>query len=291
MITKKDYDLKDPSLFGGTYDENDCIQGHFYDKDGKLVYIIVDPENPDCTYTEADFSDETFFCNKSWTLSYSLIRKQFKSYHSFIPDFYIFDRYNLYTAKEGGIYKHNIEHDYQRYYGVYYPSGIELVTKSPQTTYWDSTAYMEDAYVYDAQYKKEVRVNETFNRGYIFNKDQNSGMMDIIKSTDFDEDYMHNSIKDSGTLARVFRGNDMWYYNGFYDFVVDNTIPHNTCNCIDPIDQIPNSAALDTAKPYYNISPMRSTYIVQRLFWDNEEKYNVKHRLSLLINNITNVHR
>jgi len=64
-------------------------------------------------------------------------------------------------------------------------------------------------------------------------------------------------------------GNHMWNYNGFTDYVVDDTIPHNTCACLDVIDQIPNVDAIDTSKPYYNVSQFRGLYLIQRLYFDN----------------------
>jgi hypothetical protein len=286
-ITKKDYDLKDSSLFKGAYNEDDCEVGSIYELDGKLVVIT----DIDCNYEELEFTDEEYFCNMSWTLSYSILRKMFKSWHSFIPDYYLFDRYNLFTAKDNALWKHNKKHDYQVYYNTYYPAGIELVTKNKSTAYWDNAFVIQDAYRYNTQYKKELSVKETFDYGYLYNREQNSGMLTFEKATDYNSSYMSNSIKDSLTQVRIFRNNDGWSYNGFADFVVDDSIPHNTCECLDVVYQIPNVDAVDASKPYYNISQLRGLYLIQRLYIDNIANRDVRFNLTLLNNNITYLNR
>lgn len=286
-VTKKDYDLKDSSLFKGAYNEDDCEVGSIYELDGKLVVIT----DIDCNYEELEFTDEEYFCNMSWTLSYSILRKMFKSWHSFVPDYYLFDRYNLFTAKDNALWKHNKKHDYQVYYNTYYPAGIELVTKNKSTAYWDNAFVIQDAYRYNTQYKKELSVKETFDYGYLYNREQNSGMLTFEKATDYNSSYMSNSIKDSLTQVRIFRNNDGWSYNGFADFVVDDSIPHNTCECLDVVYQIPNVDAVDASKPYYNISQLRGLYLIQRLYIDNIANRDVRFNLTLLNNNITYLNR
>ena len=286
-ITKKDYELKDPSLFKGVYNEGDCELGSIYEHDGRLVVVI----DVDCSYEFVEFTDEEYFCNASWTISYSIIRKAFKSWHSFIPDYYLFDRYNLFSSQGNNLYKHNIKNHYQTYYGTYYPAAIELTTKNKATAYWDNASVILDAYRYNSIYKKELSVKEAFDYGYVYNRDQNSGMLNFEKATDYDSNYMGKAIKDSLTSVRIFRGNDMWNYNGFTDYVVDDTIPHNTCACLDVIDQIPNVDAIDTSKPYYNVSQFRGLYLIQRLYFDNIANNTTRFNLTLLNNNITYVQR
>lgn len=50
--------------------------------------------------TEVFLSDATNFCNKSWTLSYSLITKSWLSFHSYLPNWYIGDNNFFYSGKK-----------------------------------------------------------------------------------------------------------------------------------------------------------------------------------------------
>jgi hypothetical protein len=49
-----------------------------------------------------DVTDATYFCNKSWTLSYSLITNSWISFHSYIPNFYVAENNFFYSGLNGG---------------------------------------------------------------------------------------------------------------------------------------------------------------------------------------------
>lgn len=281
LITKKDFSLKDESLYYGLYDETNCeINKIYFNQDLNSFVKII---NNNCNFEIIEYNTNEYLCNVSWTLSYSPIRKMFKSWHSFIPDYYLYDRYNLFTSKNGSIYKHNIPHKYQTYYGINYPSSIELLTKNKQTAFWDNAYLLQEAYEYNNQYKKELNVDSPPSYGFIYNKTQNSGILNFYHTTDYDDDYMSKSINNSN-LVKIFKKNDVWTYNDFNDYVIDNTIPHTTCECLDPIDEIPNTDAIDFNKPYYIISQFRGLYLIQRLYWNTETK---RYVTTLLTNSIT----
>ena len=61
----------------------------------------------------------------SFTLSYDPIGNRWISFHSYIPEYYTWDRHSLYSISKGGIWKHN-EGDYQTFYGEYHPHWIEF---------------------------------------------------------------------------------------------------------------------------------------------------------------------
>jgi len=46
-------------------------------------------------------TDPTYFCNKSWTLSYHVNAKAWISFHSYIPNFYIAENNFFYSGKNG----------------------------------------------------------------------------------------------------------------------------------------------------------------------------------------------
>lgn len=74
---------------------------------------------------------------KGWTLSYKPELKGFVSFHSFIPDWYMFLPNDFISTPSGistGIWKHDKEFDYQTYYEQTYPFDIGFVLKGIDQT-------------------------------------------------------------------------------------------------------------------------------------------------------------
>jgi hypothetical protein len=54
------------------------------------------------TRTNVSVYDSEYFCNKSWTLSFSMNTKSWISFHSYIPNFYIAENNFFYSGLNGG---------------------------------------------------------------------------------------------------------------------------------------------------------------------------------------------
>ena len=63
--------------------------------------IVFDPYSQKFSIygTDIELSDTTYFCNKSWTLSFNLNTKSWISFHSYIPNFYIAENNFFYSGK------------------------------------------------------------------------------------------------------------------------------------------------------------------------------------------------
>jgi hypothetical protein len=63
--------------------------------------IVFDPyaQKFSVNGTEIELTDPTYFCNKSWTLSYNLNTKSWISFHSYIPNFYIAENNFFYSGQ------------------------------------------------------------------------------------------------------------------------------------------------------------------------------------------------
>lgn len=86
IITKRDYILK-PGM-------SDVV---FYEDATDRFYIdyVVGPN----TYKQyIPLSDTTYFCNKSWTISFNFNTKTWTSFHSYIPNFYIAENNFFYSG-------------------------------------------------------------------------------------------------------------------------------------------------------------------------------------------------
>jgi hypothetical protein len=68
--------------------------------------------------------------NGSFTISYTPFGGEnnagkWISFHSYLPDFYMRDRYNMFTVKNNEIWKHNVPQKYQSFYGTKHPHFIQ----------------------------------------------------------------------------------------------------------------------------------------------------------------------
>jgi hypothetical protein len=225
--------------------------------------------------TEVNLLDPVYFCNKSFTLSYSMLTQQFVSFHSYIPELYVRTRKDFFSAKTqissgpvyvSGLWKHNKRHDYQTFYGTYYPHIIEIVEAHDAVKTWENIAYLQNAFEYNTVYNKEVQRNLTFDKAYVWNTEQNSGILALVNKTEATADYMTDAINDNTVF--VNKKEQIWYFNQFTDTVVDYTLPHIVSECIDIIKDLPNTFVLGY-KDYFNIADFRDTFVVYRLYKDN----------------------
>jgi len=65
--------------------------------------------------------------NYNYTITYSPNQNGWTSYHSYIPDWMVAMNNNLYTFKDGNLYKHNSNTVRNSYYGALYPSKITTI--------------------------------------------------------------------------------------------------------------------------------------------------------------------
>jgi len=78
----------------------------------KLIYYGTDPAIPltykqfyiiDCTLpVVVKLTDPTYFCNKSWTMSFNFNTKSWISFHTYLPNYYIGENNFFYSGLNGG---------------------------------------------------------------------------------------------------------------------------------------------------------------------------------------------
>lgn len=119
----------------------------------------------------------------SFTISYDIATKTFTSFHNYLPQCYIWDRLNMFSVKNGGIYKHNVkEGDYLTYYGVTYPFAIEVPASAPdkfgfryESTWLDTEANQ----LVNGQWLNDRNI--TFNKAVIYNERQTTGVQRLVQ--------------------------------------------------------------------------------------------------------------
>lgn len=130
-------------------------------------------------------TNKAYFCDKSWTISFNFYTQQWVSFHSFTPNFYIEHIDHFDSFKNNSLWKHNITNkSYQKYYGVLEPFIVETISKNEfQNNIVKSISFIVDVMMYLNEYDVVYKRNESFNKAIVYNKTQNSGLLNLIPET------------------------------------------------------------------------------------------------------------
>lgn len=284
LITKRDYKLLPPYSESITIVTDPLFTGYV---EGQIYYIefleLFAVGNDVGGATPIFFTNEEYFENKSFTISFSLLSNTWVSFHSYLPLFYYSDQHNFYSSVgTTDLYKHNIIGNHQKFYGVDYSYILETVSVSnPLTTrLWEDITLETYARTWDAINKDYYDVRwKTFNYVTLYNSRQTTGELEmIVKDTQANpEDYYEQQTTNSNTSIVVDRKERDWHINDFRDMRIDYTIPMFTKDWTAlsseyPIDKVINPAAIDINKDWYDQESFRDKYLIIRLRFANFEE-------------------
>lgn len=195
---------------------------------------------------EINLRDGKYFCNASWTISYSFYTQTWRSFHSFTPNFYL-DESKIFLSGLNGkgkglssMWSHNMTNkSFQRYYGVIRPFEVESVTKyslTPQvlTALSFKLDVIRNHNKYDEAYLDDV----SFNKAIISNDRQNSGLLhlDMIDKENLFEIKKYPIKQEDSTRILLQKNETEYNFNQFEDVSVPNSsLPRfiNSCNGCD----------------------------------------------------------
>ena len=142
--------------------------------------------------TEVSLRDDTIFENKSWTVAYSPKLKEFVSFYSFLPNFYIplLGHFQSIINTTGGAstWNHLLSHfTYQTYYNKLYPYILEYNASTfPKAGVVNSVSLIQDIQEYysDYEYYSLGTINNknlaNFTKAIVYNREQSSGIINLI---------------------------------------------------------------------------------------------------------------
>lgn len=171
---------------------------------------------------EVALGDPSCFENRSFTISFNQEKEWWVSFHNYTPMLYTWDRYNMYSFNDEGLWLHNSKNGFQEFYGIKYPFSVEYVINDNQennTFKYISTILDTEMYTKfgDGQLQN---VDETFNKIIAFNSHQSSGELDLVKSNDLD--VADTSTEDDTRVLAKFK-NRYWTFKSINDRLIDNT--------------------------------------------------------------------
>lgn len=183
-------------------------------------YEVVKVPLEKLTVNESDIEDH------SWTLSWNMKTQSWESFHSYLPNFYLGakDTFYSYRVDEEGLWQHNIEGDFGKYYNSIYDFVLDYVSVANngiQTKVFNDVQVIADVKTYDANvgdyYDNNVRF---FDKVIFSNSRQCSNEKDlIVKDAELlDENYLLSQVQGRNEII-VDRNERNWSLNNIRDIV------------------------------------------------------------------------
>jgi hypothetical protein len=285
ILHKKDYELL--SDFRSNLDINPVMpypENQVYLlEDG--YYLAIAPDK--LQYMDPEHS--TFFSNKSWTISFSLQRQGWISFHSYRPNmmYYTDNNFYSYIISNKNIWLHNT-YNYTTYYGNKYDHIIEYVYRSvyPEFTY-DQFEYVSNVFKYIPENNSYAEIQEsTYDRFYVYNNNQISNLR-TIQPGNLNP---YSRISYDPNISQAYKMRNIWRISRFRDYAVDRNNNNNsmftnnwlTSNIgtyfnqgVGYIDKLINSSYIDLNKPVYSLERFTDKFLAVRLFYKPEENYKI----------------
>lgn len=274
LITKLDYKVLNPNI---TYD----IETKQFMLNGEEVSLL----------------DKRYFCNKSWTISFSFLTKAWTSFHSYQPNYYI-DSVDHFTSglnqTDSSLWDHNLTNkSYQVFYGQKQPWVIQAISKYDlNKNHLNSIEYSLDAIRYHNEYDPFFNTSVTFNKAVVSNQGQSSGLLEMEYNNKKDLNLLtgYPKINAKSTTIRVTNSDGVWRFNQFYDLANSrsNNIPLWLNNCANT-EKTPNPLAINYQTPDLDKKRIRGEW--NRVMLINDKHTNYKMIFKWLQNNAVKTYR
>ena len=248
---------------------------------GSLVEVIqVEHTN---TVNIVEYVDGQIFvpqiANTGWTMSYSLKRQEWVSWHPYIPSFYMHVQEKFYSWPQGSryLFKHNKPNHYQTFYGTYYPFIIEYVDNpSPIITkIWDNVLFQTEAKKFNPASQEYFDQREvTFSKAMFYNTEQISGMLQLQPKLNTSQNYLlEQTTNNSFGVVNIDRNERDWTMNDLRNIRDNYFVPMFIKDPIQfqnlyYIDKIVNPTAINNNLDWTQQESFRDKFLVVRLIFD-----------------------
>jgi hypothetical protein len=265
----------------------------------KLDYAPLNQYKKDITYDsyygkfyyknqEVLLSDTRYFCNRSFTISYSPKTKSWISMHSYIPNYYIglnglfISGINSdFNNQKSSNWIHNLTHtSYQRFYGKLEPYVLEypFVFKAQDEILQGVKDYTTVREYYNANDFYDVNDGIYFNKAILYNGQQCSGVRNLYPKPKGKMNLYFNYPKtNKDSIDILYTKSEGYYnYNQIWDVVKNpnNHYPIWTESCKNKsIDNELNNDKLDYSDRSFQKTKLRAKDLKVRHINDIFDRY------------------
>ena len=237
---------------------NDCSNEQ---KQGSTYYTFgVDNRYSRLLFTKSDG-------DYSFTMSYSFMYNKWISFHSYIPQDYLYDRFDMYTIKDNSIYKHNNYDEYTTYYDQFEGCKIDFVSNLNDEDYiYSSTKVYTEAKVKD---KREAKIS--FDKVQLSNSYQSTGelSLNLVDNVSTNANNLKETNRDHGKTIPYKMVGSVFNFNEIHNYIegADYTIKYDPCK-VEPILN-DNTSLVDISKSSVKNRILYDNYLHYRFIFDN----------------------
>lgn len=221
---------------------------------------------------EVRLSDERYFCNRSWTMSFSFRTNSWVSYHSYTPNTYVSFPTYFQSLDRKSVWNHEQLFDsFGRFYNrqepyiLEYPFQYKQQDEILQTVmdYTSSLRYTD----FDTSYEPDETLY--FNKAFIRSRQQNTGMLNLtpqqqINLTTYLQ-YPKYNVDSKDIL--INRRDNIISFNSFWDITKDKSKPTTKIGC-NKIDIDLDNTNLEYKPMPFKKYPLRAKDLKIRLIRD-----------------------
>lgn len=235
--------------------------------------------------------DNNYFCNKSWSISYSPIYKNFLAFHTYYPNYSI-ENNNYFstginypiTGEQEGLWYHGLTNlSYGSYYGKnpYFAFEYSLPTKY-QNKVLESVSYIAEFNRFESNLSSYLVNDKTYNKVIIYNQNQCSALLELVPKTKNNRMQFIQYPKQKLNSREILVENieNEWTFNNFSNLATQSGQPILTYDCGNIAYKNLNLLAINYKTSYLK-DLMRGDYFVTRLINDRESNYQITHRFSI----------
>lgn len=266
-----------------------------YDSSFKRIIITKHdafPLLPSITYSNGEFYNEgekvlitnpLYFCNYSFTISYSFRTQAWVAFHSYFPVGYITDANSFYSVKEDGIWKHNIKNKFNTFYGKIEPYILEHpYSFSPLDQIIQNVTDYTKALKH-TDWEEYVESDEYFDEAILYSSQQCSGILKLVKKPSF-SNYNKYPVYNSDSKSVIYtKTDDNYRINTFWDLVVNSSQPiwKKSCSSLS-IQKELNQSNMSYSKRAYKKAPIRSRDLRVRMTLNSKNDIHLLSHLSVV---------
>lgn len=248
--------------------------------------ILYDGTNFLYNGSTIQLQDPLYFCDVSFTISYSFVSKSWISFHSYLPHYYIGGISKFYTGRNDlgtGWLHTNTETTYNNFYGQIEPYIIEVpyAYQFQDEILQSVKDYSKINKMTNAQTFVQTN-NVFFNKAIVYNDQQCSGILNLIpKPLNNLSTYLQYPKYNTDSRDILFVKSDNFYnYNGFWDIVKDYNNPIWFPDCTPNTEnKILNDNNLDYANRSFKKYPIRGKDCRIRQILDNRSDVRITSQL------------
>lgn len=247
---------------------------------GSSYLLGLDLRNERLLFTKNDLSE----CGQ-WTLSFDLRRNIWISFHSYIPDFYLWNREHLFSVKNNQIWIHDDNKcEYNRFYGEDAPIKLEFIARQE-----NNQSFKYYSSILDTQSDQCVGEDcnswlcdrhTTFDSISLTNKWQGTGTIKLDLKDDYEvcnEDNLLDKITERKGRVFVTRENSEFRFGDLQDYTKSREKPlflSEQCDtCCSPFKKVneDNFDCEGADDQSFENNIIKGRVLIYRLSWTNTD--------------------